>query len=118
MPFWAAAQLQPQRAGIAQVCLRQAGYGIYVPRLREPRTAHGRKVMRTPVTFPRLPVRPDRAALAYGAVGAGRDAYRPRRWDARGRPRRVIMALKARETGGLIDLPPPPNSAPATACES
>ena len=52
MPYWAAAQLQPQRDGLAPLCLRQAGYEIYVPRLREPRTAHGRKVTRTPLLFP------------------------------------------------------------------
>ena len=52
MPYWCAAQLQPQRDGLAALCLRQAGFEIYVPRLREPRTAHGRKVTRTPLLFP------------------------------------------------------------------
>ena len=52
MPYWCAAQLQPQRDGLALYCLRQAGFETYAPRLREPRTAHGRKVVRTPLLFP------------------------------------------------------------------
>ena len=52
MPYWAAAQLQPQRDGLALHCLRQAGFETYAPRLREHRTAHGRKVVRTPLLFP------------------------------------------------------------------
>ena len=51
MSFWAAAQLQPQRDGLALQCLRQAGFETYAPRLREPRIAHGRKVTRTPLLF-------------------------------------------------------------------
>jgi len=87
MPFWAAAQLQPQRDGLALHCLRQAGFETYAPRLREHRTAHGRKVVRTPLLFPRLPVRPDRAAVAHGALGArSREAGHERHWT-RGRPR-------------------------------
>ena len=105
MSYWAAAQLQPSRAGIAQVCLRRAGYEIYVPRLREPRTAHGRKVVRTPPLFPgylfvlihlqwhtaRWAPGVTRIVLAGTAPAAVPDG--------------VIMALRARETDGLIDLP-------------
>jgi Transcription termination factor nusG len=49
---WAAAQVQPQRDGLALHCLRQAGFETYAPRLREPRTVQGRKVIRTPLLFP------------------------------------------------------------------
>jgi transcription antitermination factor NusG len=52
MPFWAAAQLQPQRDGLALHCLRQAGFETYAPRLRERRTLNGRAVVRTPLLFP------------------------------------------------------------------
>jgi transcriptional antiterminator RfaH len=108
MPYWAAAQLQAQRTGIAQVCLRQAGYEIYVPRLREPRTAHGRKVTRTPLLFPGylfvwIELQWHAARWSPGVVrlvmnGAGPAAV----------PEGVIADLKGRETGGLIDLPQPP----------
>ena len=117
MSYWAAAQLQPQRDGLALQCLRQAGFETYAPVFASHRTVHGRKVVRTPLLFPRLSVRPDRAAVAHGAVGARRGACRPERRDAAAVPEGVIMALKARETGGLIDLPRPRNSAPAIACE-
>jgi hypothetical protein len=43
VPFWAAAQLQPQRDGLALHCLRQAGFEVYAPRLRERRTVNGRE---------------------------------------------------------------------------
>jgi transcription termination factor NusG len=52
MSFWCAAQLQPQRDGLALHCLKQAGFETYAPRLREHRTVHGRKVTRTPLLFP------------------------------------------------------------------
>ena len=39
-------------------------------------------------------------------------------WRPAAVPDGVIVDLKARETDGLIDLPRPRNSAPATACES
>ena len=72
MSYWAAAQLQPQRDGLAVHCLRQAGFETYAPRLRESRTAHGRKVVRTPLLFPGYPFVLNRAAVASVAVGARR----------------------------------------------
>jgi transcriptional antiterminator RfaH len=108
MPYWAAAQLQPQRTGIAQICLRQAGYEIYVPRLREPRTTHGRKVVRTPLLFPGylfvfIRLQWHTARWAPGVVRLVMNGVGPAAV-----PDGVIMALQARETGGLIDLPKPP----------
>jgi transcriptional antiterminator RfaH len=112
MPYWAAAQLQPQRDGLALHCLRQAGFETYAPRLREPRTAHGREVTRTPLLFPgylfvfiRLQWHTARWApgVARIVLAGGTPAVVPEG---------VIMALKARETGGLIDLPRPPKFRP------
>ena len=57
--------------------------------------------------------------MARAPVGArGRPPRHEWRWRLRAVPDGVIADLKARETGGLIDLPRPRNSAPATACES
>jgi transcriptional antiterminator RfaH len=108
MSFWAAAQLQPQRDGLALHCLRQAGFETYAPRLREQRTANGRKVTRTPLLFPGylfvlIELQWSRARWAPGVVrivlSGGTPAVVP---DG------VITALRTREIGGLIELPRPP----------
>ena len=83
--------------------------------------SHGRRMAARSLGRPavsRLPVRPHRTAMAHGAVGARSGPARHEwRWT-RGRPGWVIADLKARETGGLIDLPRPPKFRPAIACES
>jgi transcriptional antiterminator RfaH len=112
MAFWAAAQLQASRAGLAQICLRQAGYEIYVPRLRELRTAHGRKVTRTPLLFPGylfvlIELQWHTARWCPGVVRIVLNGGTPAAV-----PGAVIADLKARETGGLIDLPQPPKFRP------
>ena len=109
MSYWASAQLQPQRDGLALHCLRQAGFETYAPRLREPRTAHGRKVTRTPLLFPGylfvwIDLQWHRARWCCGVIRlitAG-DATPARVPDG------VIADLKGCETDGLTDLPPPP----------
>jgi transcriptional antiterminator RfaH len=108
MSFWATAQLQPQRDALAQICLRQAGFEIYAPRLRERRTAHGRKVTRTPLLFPGylfvfIRLQWHTARWAPGVVRLVMNGVGPAAV-----PDGVIEDLKARETGGLIELPKPP----------
>jgi transcriptional antiterminator RfaH len=112
VPYWAAAQLQPQRDGLALQCLRQAGFETYAPRLREPRTAHGRKVVRTPLLFPGylfvlIHLQWHTARWAPGVVRLVMNGVGPAAV-----PDGVIADLKGRETGGLIDLPRPPKFRP------
>ena len=112
MSYWAAAQLQPQRDGLAALCLRQADFEIYAPRLREPRIAHGRKVVRTPLLFPVylfvwIELQWHTARWAPGVVRLVMNGIGPAAV-----PDGVIADLKARETGGLIDLPRPPKFRP------
>jgi transcriptional antiterminator RfaH len=108
MPYWAAAQLQPQRDGLALHCLRQAGFETYAPRLREQRTAHGCKVTRTPLLFPGylfvlIELQWHTARWAPGVVRLVMNGVGPATV-----PDGVITDLKARETGGLIELPRAP----------
>ena len=113
MPFWAAAQLSPYRERLAEHCLRQVGFEVYLPRLRQTRIAHGRKVVATPPLFPGyafvfIELQWHTARWAPGVVrlvmvGDTTPAAVP---DS------VIEALKARERGGLIELPRRPRFRP------
>jgi transcription antitermination factor NusG len=112
MSYWAAAQLVPQRDGLALHCLRQAGFETYAPRLRERRTVHGRKVVRTPLLFPGylfvlIELQWHTARWAPGVVRLVMNGTAPVAV-----PDRVIDALRARERGGLIELPRPPKFRP------
>ena len=105
MPYWAAAQLQPQRDGLALQCLRQAGFATYAPRLREHRHVHGRKVVHTPLLFPGylfvlIELQWHTARWTPGVVRIVMNGSGPAHV-----PDGVIAALKARERGGLIELP-------------
>jgi len=106
--YWCAAQLVPQRDGLALNFLRQAGFETYAPRLREPRTVQGRKVVRTPLLFPGylfvlIELQWHKARWAPGVVRLIMDGITPAVV-----PDTVIDSLKAREVGGLIELPKPP----------
>jgi transcriptional antiterminator RfaH len=99
---------QPQRDGLALHCLRQAGFETYCPRLREQRTAQGRKVVRTPLLFPGylfvfIELQWHTARWAPGVVRLVMNGIGPAAV-----PEAVIEDLKGRETNGLIDLPRPP----------
>jgi hypothetical protein len=52
MPFWACAQLQPQRERLALHCLTLAGYETYRPLLRQHRVSRGRRIETAPALFP------------------------------------------------------------------
>jgi transcriptional antiterminator RfaH len=112
MSYWAAAQLQPQRDGLALHFLEQAGFETYAPRLREPRTVQGRRVVRTPLLFPGylfvlIELQWHRARWSPGVVRLIMDGAGPAVV-----PAAVIDGLKAREVGGLIELPKPPRLKP------
>jgi len=108
VPYWAAAQLQPQRDSLALHCLRQAGFETYAPRLRERRTVHGRALVRPPLLFPGyafvlVELQWSRARWSPGVVRIVMNGAAPAAV-----PDSVIAALKARERGGLIELPRAP----------
>jgi len=108
MAFWAAAQLQPQRDQLALHCLRLFGFETYAPRLRDRRTVHGCKVIKTPLLFPGyifvlVQLQWSQAQWAPGIARLVMDGS-----TAAAVPDAVVAALKAREVSGLIELPPPP----------
>jgi transcriptional antiterminator RfaH len=111
--FWACAQLQPQRERLALHCMALAGYETYRPLLRQHRVSRGRRTETTPALFPGycfvlIQLQWHAARWAPGVVRlvtAG-DA------TPAAVPDGVIAALKARETGGLINLPRPPKLRP------
>jgi transcriptional antiterminator RfaH len=112
MAFWCAAQLQPQRDGLALHCLAAAGYQVYAPRLRERRTVHGRAVVRTPLLFPGylfvlIELQWHAARWAPGVVRLVLNNGTPAAV-----PDGVINMLRKRERDGLIELPRPPKFRP------
>src|SRR5262249_56724596 len=116
--FWACAQLQPQRERLAQHCLTLAGYETYAPRLRERHIAYGRKVIRTPLLFPGylfvlIELQWSQARWSPGVARIVMDGMAPARV-----PDAVISQIRARERGGLLQLPKPPRPRPGHAATS
>ena len=108
MAYWAAAQLQPQRDQLALHCLKIFGFETYAPRLRERRIVRGRKVVKTPLLFPRyafvlIELQWSQAQYSPGVTRLVMDGFVPAVV-----PDAVVTSLKAREVNGLIELPPPP----------
>src|SRR5215467_9243188 len=113
--YWAAAQLQPQRERLAQHCLTLNGYETYLPRLREVRVSHGRKVEVRPPLFPgycfvAITLQWQTARYSVGVARLVMDGMVPAR-----APDAVIDQIRSRERGGLIELPKPPRARPGDA---
>jgi transcriptional antiterminator RfaH len=103
--YWAVAQIQPQRERLALHCLTLAGFETYFPRLRQVHRHNGRKVKRQPPLFPgylfvRVVLQWRAAHWGPGLVGLIMDGGHPARV-----PDAVIAGIRARERGGLVELP-------------
>jgi|SRR5262249_7123305 len=106
MSYWACAQVAPQQERAAQHFLQLRGFESYCPRLRVTRRQHGRKIELRPPLF---------VSYLFVWIVAGRW------WDARWCPYvsriilngahpavvpdGVIAEIRARERGGLVELP-------------
>jgi transcription antitermination factor NusG len=106
VPYWAAAQLQPQRERLALHCLAGAGYTVYLPRLRQHRVSHGRKIVTTPPLFPGyafvlIELQWHAARWAPGVAKIVLDGAAPARV-----PDQVIAEIRSRERNGLVELAP------------
>jgi len=105
MPYWCVARLEPNREAVARHFLQAGGYEIYFPKVREKRLHGRRRVERVSLLFPR-----------YGFVSIT-NGWHGARWTIgvaalimRGdRPAEVadavIAEIRARERGGLVELP-------------
>jgi transcriptional antiterminator RfaH len=112
MPYWAAARAQPRREAVAQHFLELAGYCCYLPRLREHRVAHGRKIEVRPPLFPGylfvlIELQWHSARWCPGTIDLVMNCNLPARV-----PDGVVDGIRSRERRGLIDLPKPPKFCP------
>src|SRR5262245_35919168 len=108
MGYWACARLEPHRERLALHCLGLAGYTTYLPRIRERRVSHGRRIEVRPPLFPGycffvVEAQWHTARWSVGVIGLIMDGLRPARV-----PDAVIHEIRDREIGGLIELAPPP----------
>jgi transcriptional antiterminator RfaH len=106
--FWCAAQLPAQREHLALKFLALNGYETYFPRLREHRMKRGRKIEVAPPLFPSyafvlIQLQWHTARWCAGVIGLiTQGDGTPSKV-----PDQIVNDLRARERGGLIDLPKP-----------
>jgi len=104
--YWAVARREPQRERLALHCLGLAGFTTYLPRLREHRVSHGRKIEVRPPLFPgyafiAIELQWHAARWTAGVINLIMDGVGPARV-----PDAVIAEIRSREVGGLIELAP------------
>src|SRR5262245_11077973 len=107
MGYWACARLEPHRERLALHCLGLAGYTTYLPRIRERRLSHGRRIEVRPPLFPGyaffvVEAQWHTARWSIGVLGLVMDGLRPARVADS-----VIDEIRSRERGGLVELPKP-----------
>src|SRR6516225_4201690 len=103
MGYWAVARLVPHQERIALHHLNRVGFETYLPRLRERRISHGRKIEVRPPLFPGycfLAVEAQwyAARWSIGVIGLIMDGVRPARVADQ-----IIDDLRKRERNGLIE---------------
>jgi transcriptional antiterminator RfaH len=105
MAYWACARLEPRRERIALHHLALAGFATYLPRLRERRLSHGRRIEVRPPLFPGycfLTVETQwySARWSIGVIGLIMDGIKPARVADQ-----IIDDIRKRERNGLVELP-------------
>jgi len=106
--YWTCARLEPHRERVAVHCLGVNGYEVYLPRLRERRISHGRRIEVRPPLFPGyafvlIHLQWHAARWTAGVINLIMDGVGPARV-----PDNVIAEIRGREVDGLIELAPPP----------
>jgi transcriptional antiterminator RfaH len=105
MSYWTAARAQPQREALAQHFLQLSGYAVYLPRLRQHRMSHGRRIETRSVLFPgylfvEIVAGWWEARWCPGTLGLVMNCDVPVRV-----PDKVIAEIRSRERNGLVELP-------------
>ena len=108
MAYWAVARLAPHQERLALNHLERAGFMTYLPRLREWRRSHGRRIETRPPLFPGysffvVEAQWHAARWSIGVIGLIMNGIQPARV-----PDNVIAEIRGREVDGLIELAPPP----------
>jgi transcriptional antiterminator RfaH len=109
MSYWACARVEPRRESVAQHFLKLAGYEVYLPRLRERRVSHGRRIIVTPPLFPSyifVEIRDGSwwsARWCVGVVAVIMSGDRPARV-----PDCTLDEIRRREVRGAVELSKPP----------
>jgi transcriptional antiterminator RfaH len=108
MAFWTAARLQPHHEALALHTLGLAGYAVYLPRLREQKIRHDRKLEVHPplfvgYCFVAIDLQWHNAHWAPGVLGLVLSGGLPARV-----PDNVIAELRGRERDGYVVLPKQP----------
>jgi len=103
--YWAVARLEAHRERLALHCLDLEGFKTYLPRLREWRRSHGRRIETRPPLFPGyaffvVEAQWHAARWSVGVLGLIMDGLRPARVSDS-----VISEIRARERNGLVELP-------------
>jgi transcriptional antiterminator RfaH len=109
MGYWAVARLAPHQERVALYHLGRVGFETYLPRLRECRISHGRRIEVRPPLFPgycflTIEAQWHTARWSVGVIGLVMAGIQPGRV-----PDNVIAEIRDREVNGLIELAPPPS---------
>jgi hypothetical protein len=113
MAYWCVVRSEPGREATAASFLVKSSYEIYLPRIREWRVNHGRRVAMTPSLFPnylfcRITAGWWNARWCCGVatliMGAGDEPAKVA--DT------VIDGIRGRERNGYVELPEPPRLRP------
>ena len=104
--YWAVARLAPHQERLALNHLERAGFMTYLPRLREWRRSHGRRIETRPPLFPGysffvVEAQWHAARWSIGVIGLIMNGIQPARV-----PDNVIAEIRGREVDGLIELAP------------
>ena len=105
MPYWACARLEPHRERVALYHLSLAGFSTYLPRLREWRRSHGRRIEVRPPLFPgycflTIEAQWHAARWSIGVIGLIMSGERPAVVADS-----IIQGIRTRERNGAVELP-------------